>query len=110
MLWSMRRTTFKACKYTNKRIKRNRKRKERQLSKEQSTPIKHYVWCAQCGRKKHLYKSQKAAEMAIMYNVEEMKKIGKELPSRAYYCVACGGWHLTSKKYNPKGKHGTKSF
>lgn len=59
-------------------------------------PIKNRVFCPECGRAKMLFDSKKRALNFIKYNKEEILAETGYAPKRCYYCLACGGWHLTS--------------
>lgn len=77
--------------------------KSRFDSKKSISPIKNYVWCHGCGRKKHLYKSEGSAKKALQYADSTFEK-DKKKPIRSFYCRHCLGWHLTSQEYDPR-KH-----
>lgn len=66
-------------------------------------PNKSKVFCPGCGRTKICFDTEKAAELFIKYNGDEIfEKIGKRLV-RAYYCDMCLAWHVTSmEKFNTK--------
>lgn len=64
-------------------------------------PTKNRHYCNDCGRSKILFESEKAAERFIKFNGEEIREESGYSPIRSYYCEACGGWHLTSKKDPP---------
>lgn len=62
-------------------------------------PTKNRVFCPECRRTKMLFETEEKAERFIKFNKAEM---GEYCPVRAYYCVACGGWHTTSHEdYKP---------
>lgn len=62
-------------------------------------PTKNRVFCPECRRTKMLFETEEKAERFIKFNKDEM---GDRCPVRAYYCVACGGWHTTSMQdYKP---------
>jgi hypothetical protein len=53
-----------------------------------------------CG--KILYTSEKAAHAARRLINRDLRKAGKPEMPRAYFCVQCEAWHLTTKSvYNP---------
>lgn len=56
-------------------------------------PTKNRYFCVDAGRVKMLFDSEGAAKRFIQFNADAMN--GKK-PARSYYCIACGGWHLTS--------------
>lgn len=60
-------------------------------------PKRGFVFCPGCGRPKQLFKSQKEAELFLHYNQDAILDESGYCPVRAYYCEACGGWHVTSQ-------------
>lgn len=60
-------------------------------------PIKNRVFCKVCNRSKMLFNSKKEALRFIEFNASEIKEQNGFAPTRAYYCVLCGGWHVTSQ-------------
>lgn len=58
-------------------------------------PTKNRVFCPECRRKKMLFETEKKALLFMRYNNEEISQESDTIPQRAYYCMACGGWHLT---------------
>lgn len=63
-------------------------------------PTKNRIFCPQSGRPKMIFETKEKAERFLEYNVvgeAEFLKKGK-VPTRAYYCAFCNGWHLTSSK------------
>ena len=59
-------------------------------------PIKNKIFCMAIGRPKMLFKTKKNADNCIKFNGNEIfLKSGKK-PCRSYYCILCGGWHITS--------------
>ena len=58
-------------------------------------PTKNRVFCRECGRMKMLFEEEKQALGFLKSNSSDFN--GK-VPTRAYYCDACFGWHITSKK------------
>ena len=61
---------------------------------------KKRVMCPDCKRPKMLFETEAKALNFIKFNGGEIDAHGGEL--RAYYCPACCGWHISSKKYNKK--------
>lgn len=55
------------------------------------------IYCADSGKQKMLFPSQEKAENFIRYNSEDIYEENGVAPVRAYYCQACGGWHVTKK-------------
>ena len=71
---------------------------------------KNRVFCAYAGRAKLLFETKNKAENFIRRNADEIgaeSKTGKK-PVRAYYCAACGGWHVTSREKLAKSEAYTK--
>lgn len=64
-------------------------------------PTKNHRFCVDCMRPKMLFTSEKKALRCIEMNGDEIFDQSGSRPIRAYYCMACGGWHITSKKLNP---------
>jgi hypothetical protein len=61
-------------------------------------PTKNRVLCKDCGRKKMLFDTEKKAQNFIRFNNEEIQAESGYSPERSYYCLFCGGWHITSIK------------
>lgn len=60
-------------------------------------PTKNRVYCPDCGRTKMLFEDEKKALNFIKFNAESMAdECHGKVPTRAYFCMACAGWHLTS--------------
>ena len=63
-----------------------------------SKPKKNRVHCSLAQRSKMLFSTQEEAERFLEYNTKSLDGWRKgKVPLRAYYCVACGGWHVSSK-------------
>lgn len=58
---------------------------------------KNRIYCPAIGRSKMLFETKEKADRFIKFNEEDIKKSGtiefKHL--RSYYCITCGGWHIT---------------
>jgi hypothetical protein len=68
-------------------------------------PTKSKIYCFDCGRHKILFESEKKAETFMKFNNEEIETESGYSPNRAYYCISCNGWHVTSgEKRNVKSK------
>lgn len=61
-------------------------------------PTKSKVFCRDCERSKMLFETEKKADNFIKFNKEEIEAESGYAPQRSYYCLFCGGWHLTSIK------------
>ena len=62
-------------------------------------PTKNRVYCPDCGRTKMLFEDEKKALNFIKFNAGTMAEECKgKVPTRAYFCMACAGWHLTSSE------------
>lgn len=61
-------------------------------------PTKNKVFCKDCERTKMLFDTEKKAENFIKFNKAEIEEESGFAPQRCYYCIFCGGWHLTSIK------------
>lgn len=62
------------------------------------TKPKHTVFCNDCGRSKLLFETEKKADTFIKFNADTISNENGKKPIRSYYCIACGGWHVTSQK------------
>lgn len=58
---------------------------------------KHKVFCPQCKFKKYLFSTREKAEIYLAEVEEKATNPFHKYPIRAYYCVECDGWHVTSK-------------
>ena len=67
-------------------------------------PSKNHYFCYDCMKPKMLFPSEKKAMRCIEMNADEIFEETGKRPIRCYYCMACGGWHITSKKANPRSK------
>lgn len=61
-------------------------------------PNKSKRYCIDGGRTKILFETEKKAMNFIKFNADEIKAESGYCPSRAYYCIPCGGYHITSRK------------
>jgi len=64
-------------------------------------PTKSKVFCRDSGKPKILFETEKKADNFIKFNAEEIESESGYSPVRSYYCIYCGGYHVTSKKSNP---------
>ena len=58
---------------------------------------KNRVMCPDCRRQKMLFESESKANNFIKWNKDDIEN-GDKL--RAYYCSACGGWHISHQKFH----------
>lgn len=65
-------------------------------------PTRNNVYCPECGRTKMLFDEETKAMNFIRFNSEEMQRERGVAPTRAYFCIACCGWHVTSSEYRHK--------
>jgi hypothetical protein len=61
-------------------------------------PVKNKVFCNNCNRAKMLFETEKKAANFIRFNKDEIEAESGIGPQRAYYCLFCGGWHITHYK------------
>lgn len=86
----------------------NKKNKIRSLSKSRYNSLNKYdritydqratisrIHCSQCGRRKHLFETEKEAILFLVYNGEIIESQKGFKPTRAYWCDACAGYHTT---------------
>ena len=59
---------------------------------------KNRVFCPFCGYLKMLFSSEKKANNYLKFNANTVLEENGRKPIRAYFCEACGGWHVTSSK------------
>ena len=59
-------------------------------------PTKNRYYCRDIGRTKMLFDTEEQAQNFIKYNNDDILSDSGHAPTRAYYCVVCGGWHVTS--------------
>jgi len=65
------------------------------------TKPKNRVYCRSINRLKILFDSEAAANRFIKFNQDSINE-GKDKPTklRSYYCITCGGYHVTHLPYN----------
>lgn len=73
-------------------------------------PIKNRFFCNDCGKVKMLFETKEKAENFIKFNAEVIEEETGFKPERAYFCIACNGWHLTHKKENLNLKSKTEKL
>ena len=67
-------------------------------------PTRNKIHCPECGRTKMLFESEEKAINFMRFNNEQIIEETGKAPVRAYYCNACGGYHLTSNVIEKKTK------
>lgn len=73
-------------------------------------PIKNRIFCRDCGRSKMLFETEKKALTFIKFNGQEMIEETGYAPTRAYFCIACNGYHVTSSSHNLNIKSPTEKI
>lgn len=71
--------------------------KKEEPSTYQNKPTHNRVFCVDCGRHKCRFDTEEEALRFIEYNGHDIYEQSGKAPVRAYPCVACGGWHITSR-------------
>jgi hypothetical protein len=73
-------------------------------------PTKCKVYCRDSRRIKMLFETEKKALTFIKFNGDEIKLENGYTPVRAYKCISCCGWHLTSNRENTFSKSPSEYF
>lgn len=60
-------------------------------------PTKNWQFCYDCGKNKILFETEQKANNFIKFNANEILEETGIAPTRSYYCIACGGYHVTHK-------------
>ena len=71
---------------------------KKQKMKKNIMPTKNKVFCKDCERTKMLFETKNKANNFIAFNQEEIETESGYAPQRSYFCLFCGGWHITSIK------------
>ena len=58
-------------------------------------PTRCLTFCRESGRNKMLFESESKANNFIKFNADEIRESTGQAPIRSYYCISCGGWHVT---------------
>jgi len=58
-------------------------------------PTKNRFFCAECGRTKMVFETEKKAANFIKFNSAAIEEQTGYSPKRTYFCIACNGWHVT---------------
>lgn len=61
------------------------------------TPTKNRYYCISSQRIKMAFATEAKAMNFIKFNAEKIAEESGRAPDRAYFCVTCNAWHLTSK-------------
>lgn len=65
-------------------------------------PTKNKIYCNNINRVKMLFPTKEKADNFIRFNAVEIAEHNNHVPSRSYFCPACGGWHVTHMENNDK--------
>lgn len=60
-------------------------------------PVNNRIFCPDCGRPKMLFETEVKAQAFMRFNNDEIETVNGYAPTRSYFCIVYGGWHLTSK-------------
>lgn len=60
-------------------------------------PTKNQIYCKDCGKHKMVFETEKKADTFIKFNSKEIESESGYSPTRSYFCIYCGGYHVTSK-------------
>lgn len=63
-------------------------------------PTKNRFFCKACKQPRILFESKSKADNFIRFNANTILEENGYAPTRSYYCKQCGGWHVTSSKWN----------
>lgn len=61
-------------------------------------PSKNRIFCKDSGRAKMLFETEKKANTFIKFNADDIEECSGYSPKRAYFCVFCNGYHVTSSE------------
>ncbi len=73
-------------------------------------PTKNRHYCNGCQHHKMLFETKEEAVRFINFNADTIEEETGKRPVRAYYCYACGGWHVTSRPHSQSRKSIIKRF
>ena len=89
----------------------NKRNKIKSLSKSRYNSLNQYdqktydmrdpisrIHRSQCGRRKHLFETEKEAVLFLVYNGDVIESQNGKRPLRVYWCDACAGYHTTHLK------------
>lgn len=67
-------------------------------------PTKNSIYCPDARKTKMQFETEKKALNFIKFNGAEIRAENGYSPRRAYYCIACNAYHVTSKPDSPAFK------
>jgi len=67
-------------------------------------PTRNRIYCYNSGKTKMLFEDEKKANLFIKFNAEEIQSKSGHCPVCSYFCIACNGWHVTSRVQHPEYK------
>lgn len=73
-------------------------------------PTKNSYFCIDCNRTKMVFPSKEKAERFMKFNADEIFEETGKRPIRAYYCIPCAAWHITSQESNPEKQSATECY
>ena len=62
---------------------------------------KRAMYCLESRKRKILFDTEKKANTFMKFNAEDIEKQSGYRPIRSYFCISCGGYHVTSKILEP---------
>ena len=73
-------------------------------------PTKNRIHCNNSGKVRMLFETEKKANLFIKFNSEEIESESGYSPVRAYFCISCNGWHVTSREDRQNRASETEQF
>jgi hypothetical protein len=73
-------------------------------------PVKNRFYCYDSVKVRMLFKTEKKAINFIKLNSAEIEENSNVKLERHYYCIACNGWHITSRKEDSSIKSRTEKI
>lgn len=61
------------------------------------TYTRHRIFCNGAYRMKLFFETEKKANNFLKYNADTIEQENGVKPVRTYYCMYCGGYHVTSR-------------
>lgn len=68
-------------------------------------PYRNRVFCPSAQRQKMVFETKEKADKFISYNAAQISESSSMVPTRSYYCMACGGWHVTHLSFSERLKY-----